>query len=142
VKQAVEDWLAYGLNGRGESTVTNRRILANKHVIPSLGSRKLRELSADDVDRWLASKSKALSTRTLRDIRSILSRAVKRAQARDKVKRNVVFLCEVPTGRAGRPSKSLNFEQAEAVLHCAEADQSTIGAYQYHSGNIHWLRLS
>lgn len=129
VRQAVEDWLAYGLNGRDDNTVTNRRILANKHVIPSLGSRKLRELSADDVDRWLASKSKTLSTRTLRDIRSILSRSVKRAQARDKVKRNVVLLCEVPTGRPGRPSKSLSFEQAEAVLRCAEADKSTIGAY-------------
>ena len=29
-------------------------------------------------------------------------------------------LCEVPEGRAGRPSKSLTLEQAEAVLRAAE----------------------
>ncbi|WP_231333240.1 hypothetical protein [Actinomadura graeca] len=33
------------------------RILAHKHVIPEPGARKLRELSADDVDQWLARKA-------------------------------------------------------------------------------------
>ncbi|MGH3939315.1 MAG: hypothetical protein ACRDTG_11885 [Pseudonocardiaceae bacterium] len=37
------------------------------------------------------------------------------------MKRNVVVLCEVPTGRPGRPSKTLTLEQAEAVLIAAEA---------------------
>ncbi len=119
VADAVNDWLSYGLNGRDESTIKTRRILANQHVIPALGARKLRELSADDVDRWLAEKALTLSTRTLRDIRSILKRSVARAQARDKVKRNVVLLCEVPKGQQGRPSKSLTLAQAEAVLDAA-----------------------
>lgn len=38
-------------------------------------------------------------------------------------------LCEVPSGRTGRPSKSLTFEQAEALLTVAEADESAIGTY-------------
>ncbi|MEU9832721.1 site-specific integrase [Streptosporangium sp. NPDC048047] len=121
VADAVRDWLAYGLNGRDPATVENRTILANAHVIPALGARKLRELSADDVDRWLAAKSKEVSTRTLRDLRSILKRAIDRAQARDKVKRNVVMLCEVPKGKDGRPSKSLTLDQAEALLRAAES---------------------
>jgi integrase len=129
VAMAVTDWLAYGLNGRDPQTITTVTILANGHVIPALGARKLRELSADDVDKWLAEKAKSLSTRTLRDIRSILRRAINRAQARDKVKRNVVLLCDLPTGQEGRPSKALTFEQAEAILAAAEADQSTIGTY-------------
>lgn len=129
VADAVTNWLQYGLNGRDKQTVTTCRILAKTHVIPALGARKLRELSEDDVDEWLAEKSKTLSTRTLRDIRSVLRRSVSRAQARDKVKRNIVLLCECPEGQAGRPSKSLTFEQAEAVLLRAEADESTIGAY-------------
>ena len=116
VTQAVRDWLAYGLNGRSESTVTTVRILARTHVIPDLGSRRLRDLSAEDVDRWLARKAKTLSTRTLQSLHSCLNRAVKRAMARDKVKRNVVALCSVPQGRAGRPSKALTLAQAEAVL--------------------------
>ena len=59
---------------------------------------KLRDLSADDVDKWLAEKAQILSTRTLQEVRSVLKHAITRAQARDKVKRNVVLLCEVPQG--------------------------------------------
>jgi integrase len=40
--------------------------------------------------------------------------------ARDKVKRNVVELCSVSQGQAGRPSKALTLAQAEAVLKAAE----------------------
>ncbi|MFI6295987.1 tyrosine recombinase XerC [Nonomuraea sp. NPDC050790] len=127
VADAVRDWLEFGLSGRDESTVETRTFLANKHVIPALGARKLRELSADDVDRWLAEKAKQLSTRSLREVRSVLKRAVDRAQARDKVKRNVVMLCEIPKGLEGRPSKSLTLDQAAAVL-TAAAD-STLHAY-------------
>jgi integrase len=130
VAQAVEDWLAYGLNGRDPNTVKTRRFLADGHVIPALGARKLRELSAEDVDRWLAEKAKILSTRTLRDIRSILKRAIDRAQARDKVRRNVVLLCDCPVGQGGRPSKALNYAQAEALLAAAEKPwMGTMGAY-------------
>jgi Site-specific recombinase XerD len=120
VADVVQDWLEFGLTGRDPATIETRKILANTHVIPALGARKLRELSAYDVDRWLADKAKVLSTRTLQDIRSILKRSVARAQARDKVKRNVVLLCEVPKGKPGRPSKSLTLDQAEAVLSAAE----------------------
>lgn len=120
VADAVRDWLSYGLSGRDPGTIEKCTILANEHVIPALGARKLRELSADDVDRWLAEKAQILSTRSLQEIRSILKRSVGRAQARDKVKRNVVLLCEVPKGRVGRPSKALTLPQAEALLAAAE----------------------
>ncbi|GAA1690199.1 site-specific integrase [Fodinicola feengrottensis] len=120
VADAVTYWLAHGLNGRSQDTVDNYRTLADKHIVPALGPRKLRELSVEDIDKWLARKAKTLSTRTLRLIHSLLNRAVKNAQARDKVKRNVVGLVEIPTGQDGRPSKSLNLDQAEAVLVAAE----------------------
>jgi integrase len=48
---------------------------------------------------------------------------------RDKVKRNVVDLCEVPEGRAGRTSKALTLVQAEVVLQAAENAQPRIRAY-------------
>lgn len=120
VADAVQDFLAYGLSGREKRTVEKLTTYANCHVIPVIGARKLRDLSAEDVDRWLAAKSKELSTRTLQELRSLLRRAINRAQARDKVKRNVVLLCDVPTGLEGRPSKALTFAQAEAVLEAAE----------------------
>jgi integrase len=120
VAMAVLDWLTYGLAGRAKGTVDKSRILAEQHIIPVLGARPLRELTADEVDRWLADKAKALSTRTLREIHSILSRAIRRAQGREKVRRNVVLLCDVPTGQPGRPSKSLTLDQAKAVLAAAK----------------------
>jgi hypothetical protein len=85
VADAVRDWLQYGLSGRSQATVKKCTILANTHVIPALGARKLRDLSADDVDRWLTEMAQSLSTRTLREITSVLKRAITRAQARDKV---------------------------------------------------------
>ncbi|MDF4250455.1 site-specific integrase [Streptomyces sp. WMMB303] len=120
VADAVNDWLKYGLSGRSEKTVKDYTDVCMNHVIPAIGARKLRELGAQDVDRWLAAKSASLSTRTLRMLHSCLNRSVKRAMARDKVKRNVVELCSVPTGQAGRPSKALTLAQAHAVLNAAE----------------------
>jgi integrase len=120
VENAVNDWLLYGLAGLDQGTLDTCTSLSRTHVIPALGARKLRDLSAEDVDRWLAVKAKTLSTRTLEGIHSCLNRSVKRAMARDKVKRNVVELCSIPTGQPGRPSKALTFAQAEAVLKAAE----------------------
>ncbi|GAA2735952.1 site-specific integrase [Actinocorallia aurantiaca] len=122
VGDAVRDFLRYGLAGRNPETVANYTSLAEQHIIPALGARKLRELSSEDVDKWLARKAADLSTRSLRLIHSVLNRAVNRAMARDKVKRNVVMLCEIPEGRKGRPSKSLTLKQAEAVLEASEGD--------------------
>lgn len=120
VAEALRNWLEYGLSNRDPSTAKKCRLLARKHIIPALGARKLRELSADDVDRWLAVKAKSLSTSTLRQLHSILKRSVARAQAHDKVKRNVVLLCEVPTGQIGRESKAFTLAQAESVLDAAK----------------------
>jgi hypothetical protein len=86
VGHAVEDWLAYGLGRQGPATITKYRIFCGKHIIPLLGARKLRDLTAREVDAWLFELSKSLSTATLQRVRSCLNRAVKRAMARDLVK--------------------------------------------------------
>jgi integrase len=129
VTNAVEAWFAHGLNGRDQTTIDNYRFLTDTNIVPHIGKRKLRDLSADDIDKWLAERAKTLSTRTLRLLLSIVRRSINFAQARDKVKRNVAMLCEVPVGQPGRPSKSLTWEQAEAVLTAAESADSTIGEY-------------
>lgn len=116
VADAVKDWLRYGLAKRGEKTIEVNEYYCRVHVVPFLGARLLRDLSATDVEEWLEVKAETLSTRTLQGMHSALNRSVRRAMARDKVKRNVVELCEIPEGRAGRPSKSLTMEQAAAVL--------------------------
>lgn len=116
VRQAVEDWLAYGLTRDTGSTITKYRYLCDKHITPFLGARRLRDLSATEVDAWLADLSKTLSKSTTERVRGCLNRAVRRAMARDLVKRNVVELTEVPGGQPGRRSKSLTPSQADGVL--------------------------
>jgi hypothetical protein len=60
--------------------------------------RWLRDLTATDVDRWLLQLAKNLSTSTVQRVYECLNRVVIRAMARDKVGRNVVALCGIPTG--------------------------------------------
>jgi hypothetical protein len=140
VRDAVESWLAHGLAGRQKSTVVNRTILARTHVIPALGARKLAQLSAEEVDEWLAMKAKTLSTDTLHRLLSILRQSIRRAQARDLVKRNVALLCDVPRGTAGRPSKSLALAQAADLLTAAGRQLAVYVCL--HCGVVaHWRRL-
>ncbi|MFI6818694.1 tyrosine recombinase XerC [Nonomuraea sp. NPDC050328] len=129
VADAVTYWLLHGLKGRAPRTVALYRDFAEQHVIPSLGARKLRDLSVEDIDKWLAKKAATLSTRTLKLLHGILNRSIKNAMVREKVKRNVVDLCEVPAGRSGRRSKALTLPQAESVLIAAEQADLRIRAY-------------
>lgn len=127
VAHTVNDWLAYGLTGRSPNTVKKYEYLCRGHIIADLGARKLRDLSADDIDRWLSSKTTTLATSTIQRLHECLNRAVNRAMARDKVKRNVVQLCGIPKGQEGRPSKSLTLDQAKALL--TAADGKPLDAY-------------
>ena len=49
-----------------------------------------------------------------------LTRAIRHAEARNLVGRNVATLADTPKGQAGRPSKSLTLEQASALLAVTE----------------------
>jgi integrase len=119
VATAIEDWLEFGLAGRSAKTIDTCRLLANGHVIPDLGARKIQELTAEDVDRWLKRKAAGLSRSTLQRLLSILRRSLSRQVARDRLRRNVALHCEVPQGLSGRPSKALTMEQAASVLRAA-----------------------
>jgi integrase len=123
VRQVVEDWLEHGLSSRDKATRDANRHLCEKHVLPYLGARKLRDLTATEVDEWLATLATSLSTRTLQRVRACLNRAVRRAMARDKVKRNVVGLTEVPAGLPGRPSKAMSAQQADDAITKTASDR-------------------
>ena len=127
VEQAMTDWLSKGLKGLDPGTVSGYRILAEQHVLPLIGASKLKELSADSVDDWLDGLTGKLSTRSLQTVHWTLKRAIRQAQARDRVLRNVAELVTTPKGTAGRPSKALSRDQARAVLEHAKA--SPLHAY-------------
>lgn len=129
VGEAVESWLEHRLTGRDPNTRTNREILARTRLIPDLGRRRLVDLTAEEVDAWLVSKTSQLSTETLSRLLSVLRAVIRQAQARDYVKRNVALLCDPPKGRPGRPSKSLNVDQAGRLVDAAFGDPTVMQPY-------------
>jgi integrase len=119
VARCIDDWLATGLASRQPETVANYQRIA-AHAIERLGAVRLKNLTARQVQSALEELAPSLSTRSLRLVHQILERSIRHAQASDLVARNVASLITAPTGRAGRPSKSLTLDQAMALLDAAE----------------------
>ena len=118
VQAAVDDWLAQGLTGRSERTLTLYRD-GVKPLTDKIGARQLRKLTAAEVRSALAGLSGELSTRSLQIAHNCLVRAIRQAEADDVVARNVAALVKTPAGREGRPSKALTVEQAQALIKAA-----------------------
>ena len=118
VRQAAEDWLAHGLDGRSAKTVTkNQNVL--EPILAVIGARKLRDLSAADVRQALAAMAARYSTAAVSMGHLALKRAIRHAEANNLVARNVAALADTPKGQDGRPSKSLTLDQAVTVITAA-----------------------
>ena len=122
VKDAVDDFFDKGLKGKSKATIDNYRSLATHHLIPQIGTTKLQQLTADQLDEWIDERAEELSTRSLRLIHQILERAIRQAQARDKVRRNVATLIMIPEGKEGHPSKAMTLDQATRLLETVESE--------------------
>ena len=119
VRRAAGDWLAQGLHGRSAKTIKkNENVLAP--ILATIGGMRLRELTADDVHQALAAMALRYSSAAVAMGHNALTRAIRHAEARDLVRRNVATLVDTPKGQMGRPSKSLSLEQASALLAVAE----------------------
>jgi len=126
VRRAAEDWLAEGLDGRSAKTIKkNENVLAP--ILTAIGARRLRELTADDVRQALTAMAARYSTAAVAMGHNALTRAIRHAEARDLVGRNVATLVDTLKGQAGRPSKSLTLTQASALL--AAAVDTRLHAY-------------
>ena len=80
LRQAAEDWLAHGLDGRSPKTVTkNQNVLAP--ILKVIGARKLRDLTAADVRQALAAMAAGYST-------AAVSHGAPGAQARHPARRS------------------------------------------------------
>lgn len=126
VRAAVDDWLTEGLSGRAPKTVrTQREVL--EPLLDIIGAVPLRRLSAAHVRSALNDLAATRATRTVAMTHAGLARAIRHAEANDKVRRNVATLVGTPAGQGGRPSKSLTFEQAIALIRAARP----YGLYAY-----------
>lgn len=126
VRKALEDWLKDGLPGRSTKTVSTYTEVTVP-VSEIIGKIPLRDLTAADVRSALTKLGATRSTRTLSIAHASLTRAIRHAEANDKVRRNVAALIETPKGKEGRPSKSLTLKQAVALI--AAAQDGALYAY-------------
>ena len=93
VRQAAQDWFAYGLDGRSAQTITkNQNVL--EPILTVIGARKLRDLTAADVRQALAAMAAGYSTAAVSMGHLALKRAIRHAEANDLVSRNVAALAD------------------------------------------------
>jgi integrase len=116
VRQAVAAWLdSLDLD---PSTVANYRFMA-KHVINGLGNRRLRDLTAKEVQEFL--EGLPLSTRSRKLVHKVLRDSIQHTMIAGMAGRNVAAVVNsTPRGGAGRPSKALSVAQAEAIIKAAK----------------------
>ncbi|MEV0310640.1 tyrosine-type recombinase/integrase [Nonomuraea fuscirosea] len=127
VNDAVDDFLAHGLKGRSLGTITHARSMAENQIKPKIGNYRLKDLRAEHVDLWLDELADCLATKTIVQVHNLLTRAIRMAEKRELVGRNVSALCETPHGQLGRPSTSLTLDQAVMLLKACEGER--FGAY-------------
>jgi site-specific recombinase XerD len=129
VRQAVDDWLAAGLDGRSAKTIEKYRYVL-KPVVEQIGRAVLRDLTAHDVRQVLAGLAKEQSSSTVTIAHNALTRAIRHAESRDLVRRNVAALIDTPKGQVGRPSQALSVEQARKLIEVAnDLEKHRLGAY-------------
>ncbi len=119
----VRKWLERGLPPqiRSQNTRDVLRFYVDKLIVPYVGARRLRDLSCDDVDRWLdALIEHGYSRSTVAGAHSTLTRAIRWGERRGYAGRNVSALCDTPEGRQKNPSRALNEAQAREVLTACE----------------------
>src|SRR5262245_21038372 len=86
VRQAIDDWLAAGLDGRGEKTIEKYRYVL-KPVAERIGKAPLRELTSQDVRQVLTALAREQSSATVAIAHNGLTRAIRHAESRDLVRR-------------------------------------------------------
>ena len=121
VNDALDDWLANGLDGLAPSTVKLYGRTIAQALREELGTVELTKLTAGAVQKALANLAVRVSTRTVQMAHNVLVRAIRHAERDDLVGRNVAALVKPPKGQlGGRPSKSLTLEQAVALMAAAQ----------------------
>jgi integrase len=88
------------------------------HLVPHLGRHKLEQLRAEHVEAMLRDLAKAgKAHNTVSRVRFVLATAIRWAQRRDLVVRNVAELAELPVdARAQRDARALTAEEAAKLI--------------------------
>jgi integrase len=103
------------------NTVDNAAWAVDTWITPALGTKRLREITPEDVERLLAEMAAAgRGRRTVARVRSYLGQALAAAERRGKVDRNVARIAEMPATKAPSERRALTPDEAKTVLAVAE----------------------
>ncbi len=106
------------------NTVDNARWAVKNWIEPALGSKRLRDLQPEHVERMLIKMAKSgLARRSIARVKSYLGQALDVAQRRGKVNRNAARLAEMPATEPPEEGKSLTPDEAKRVLEAARGDR-------------------
>jgi integrase len=122
VRQVAEDWLAHP-PAEIRSDITRQvnrdavlRICDGARGIAGIGTTPVARLTVGDVERVLYGLARAgYSARSVSQSRSVLRRALRRAERNGQAARNVAELAELPAG-VTRKSRALTEAQVRALL--------------------------
>jgi len=116
VAQCLDDFLAAGLEGLAPKTAALQGYNV-KLLKAVLGAYKLRELTGVQVQKALRTIAEDHTSRSVAMCKNTLERAIRLAQAHDKVGRNVAEVVKTPAGqKKGRARQAFSPEELLAVL--------------------------
>jgi integrase len=101
------------------STYVRYAGIVDKHISPTLGRKKLRDLTRAEVRALYSAKGRELSSRSVDYIHVTLQRALSQAVRDDLVPRNVAAGERPRSSRRSKEIKALNREQAQTLLKAA-----------------------
>jgi integrase len=117
VSQLIDRWKSDVLHHQvAQTAADNYAAIAEHHIIPTLGRKRVSRLTPADVDRLMSEKIKSgLSVSTVRRVRAVLAQALRQAEVWGIVNRNVAAMTRGPkaTRQEGR---TLTPKQAKQLL--------------------------
>ncbi len=117
VAQLFERWHEDVLRHQvGASASSNYMSVATHHIVPTLGNKKVVDLTVTDVDRLLSKKlDGGLSVSTVRRIRSVFAQCLDQGLRWGLVNRNVATLSRAPR-EARKEGRTITPDQARQLL--------------------------
>jgi integrase len=120
VETWLREWLAGLSGGIIDATLAQYTATVDKHLIPALGRIRLDRLTPEHVDKFLLAKAKSgLSKSYVSRMRTVLGAALRHAEKRGYINRNVALLATMPRAKEPAPRRSLTPEEARQLMDAA-----------------------
>jgi integrase len=127
VSQLLDRWFADVMRHQVSSnTASNYQTVANQHIKPTLGKKKVASLTTGDVDRLISKKmDSGLSASTVGRIRNVLSQALDQGIRWGILNRNVASLSRTPKGVRSE-GRTLSPDQARTLLNALRGHRNEV----------------